>query len=54
MSWIGIDWGIVGGILFSAAILLLSMLMLYSGPKVSTARSKRRGMAPEPEPLTER
>jgi len=33
MSWIGIEWRIVGGILFSAAILLLSMLILYSGPK---------------------
>lgn len=40
MPWIEIDWGIVGGILVSAAILLLSMLMLYSGPKESTAGRK--------------
>jgi hypothetical protein len=38
--WIGIDWGIVGGILLSVAVVLLSILMLYSTPKVATPRRK--------------
>jgi hypothetical protein len=49
-----IDWGIVGGIIVSVAIVLLSILMLYSGPRGSAPRSKRMGIAPEPEPLNPR
>ena len=33
MSWVGIDWRIIGGILLSAALLLMSMLTLYAGSK---------------------
>jgi hypothetical protein len=47
--WIGIDWGVVGGILLSVAVILLSILTLYAGPKVSTIRTKRLVMTPGPE-----
>jgi hypothetical protein len=49
MTWI--DWGMVGGIILSAGVLLLSILLLYPARKGSTPRGKRVGIAPAPEPL---
>ena len=52
MPWM--YWGIVGGIISLVAVLLFSILTVYSGPKGSLPKSKRTGIAVEPEPLIQR
>jgi hypothetical protein len=44
----------VGGIILSAGVLLLSILLFYRGPKGSTRIGIRIGIAPEAEPLIHR